>query len=54
MADNMPKSDPRMVWQLTVEELESIFQRAVKAQAPKEDRLLTVEEVCKVLNVSEE
>ena len=54
MAEMVPKTDSRMVVQLTVDELEAMLHRAAKAQAPKDDKLLTIEEVCKILNVSEE
>jgi hypothetical protein len=54
MADIIPKTDSRMVWQLTVEEFESMLLKAGRAQAPKDDKLLTIEQVCETLNVSEE
>jgi len=54
MSAQTPKTDSRLLWQLTVEELEAILQKALRAAAPKEDKLLTVEQVCEVLNVSEE
>jgi predicted DNA-binding transcriptional regulator AlpA len=48
-----PAKDKTFVVHLTVEELSGIVQDAVKLalkSAPKEDRLLTVEDCCKVLN----
>jgi excisionase family DNA binding protein len=54
MADIIPKTDSRMVWQLTVAELESMLQKAAKAASSKEDKLLTIEQVCDTLNVSDE
>jgi excisionase family DNA binding protein len=54
MANIIPKSDSRMVWQLTIEEFESMLQKAARAAAPKEDKLLTIEQVCEALNVSDE
>jgi excisionase family DNA binding protein len=42
---------------LTVEELSAIVEQAVKAaidSAPREDKLLTVEQACQLLNVSED
>jgi excisionase family DNA binding protein len=53
MADIAPKTDSRMVVQLTVEEFESMLQKAARAAAPK-DELLTIEQVCEVLKVSDE
>jgi excisionase family DNA binding protein len=52
--DTAKQTDSRMVVQLTVEELESMLQRAAKVQAPKEDTLLTIEQVCEVLKVNPE
>jgi predicted DNA-binding transcriptional regulator AlpA len=46
-----------LVVQLTADELSAIVQDAVKSairSAPKEDRLLTVAEVCEILNVNAE
>jgi hypothetical protein len=43
--------------QLTADELSAIVQDAVKSalrSAPRDDKLLTVEEVCKTLNVNPE
>jgi len=54
MAEAIKSADSRMVFQLTVEELESMLQRAAKVQTPKDDKLLTIEQVCEVLNVSED
>jgi len=54
MAEAIKNADSRMVFQLTVEEFESMLQKAAKAQAPKDDKLLTIEQVCEVLNVSED
>jgi excisionase family DNA binding protein len=54
MSEQAPKADSRMVVQLTVEEFESMLQRVARAAAPKEDKLLTIEQVCEVLNVSDE
>jgi excisionase family DNA binding protein len=51
------KNKAPLVVQLTVEELESIVKTAVIAAlraTPKDDKLLTVEEVCQVLNVNSE
>jgi excisionase family DNA binding protein len=48
--------DPLVV-QLTVEELSEIVREAVKnamKAAPRDDHLLTIEQVCECLNVSEE
>ncbi len=52
-----PAKTKALLVHLTAEELAAVVQDAVKAalrSAPKEDRLLTLEEVCKILNVSEE
>jgi len=54
MSAETPKTDSRLLWQLTVEELEAMLQKAARAASPKEDKLLTIAEVCKTLNVSEE
>jgi excisionase family DNA binding protein len=54
MADIASKTDSRMLWQLTVEEFESMLQKAAKAASPREDKLLTIEQVCDTLNVSDE
>jgi hypothetical protein len=46
-----------LIVQLTAEDLTAIVQDAVKSamrSAPKDDRLLTVAQVCEVLNVNEE
>jgi excisionase family DNA binding protein len=51
------KNKEPLVVQLTVEELSEILREALKdalKAAPRDDRLLTVEQVCEVLNVSEE
>ncbi len=51
------KNKEPLVVQLTVAELSEIISEAVKIAmktAPKDDRLLTVEQVCELLNVSEE
>jgi predicted DNA-binding transcriptional regulator AlpA len=54
---NDPAKAKALLVHLTADELSAIVQDAVKAamrSAPKEDRLLTVEQVCQILNVSEE
>ena len=54
---DLAKNTPLLVVQLTADELSAIVQDAVKSalrSAPKEDRLLTVEEVCKTLRVNPE
>jgi excisionase family DNA binding protein len=51
------KNKELLVVQLTVDELSEIVREAVKTglkAAPKDDRLLTVEQACEVLQVSEE
>jgi excisionase family DNA binding protein len=54
MNEAAKKTDSRMVVQLTVDELESMLERAAKVAAPKDDKLLTIEQVCDTLNVSPE
>jgi excisionase family DNA binding protein len=52
-----PAKNKILVVQLTAEELSAIVQDAVKSavrSAPKDDKLLTVEEVCAVLNVKDD
>lgn len=52
-----PVKNKALVVQLTAEELAAIVQDAVKSavrSAPKDDRLLTVEQVCEILNVDKE
>lgn len=44
----------RLLIHLTVEELTEIVQQAALKSAPKEDRCLTIEEVCQILKVSED
>jgi len=48
------KNKERLVIHLTVEELTEIVHQAALKSAPKEDRLLTIEQVCETLNVSDE
>jgi excisionase family DNA binding protein len=51
---DLPESRKALVVQLTTDELRTIVEDAVRSalkSAPKEDRLLTVDEVCKILNV---
>jgi predicted DNA-binding transcriptional regulator AlpA len=48
------KNKERLVVHLTVEELFEVVQAAALKSQPKDDRLLTIEQVCEVLNVSEE
>jgi predicted DNA-binding transcriptional regulator AlpA len=51
------KNKERLVVQLTVEELSEIVREAIISAlkaGPREDKLLKAEEVCKILNVSEE
>jgi excisionase family DNA binding protein len=51
------KNKEPLVVQLTVEELSEIVREVVKNAlkvAPRDDRLLTIEQVCEVLNVSDE
>ena len=54
MGETAKKTDSRMVWQLTVEEFESMLQKAARAAAPKEDKLLTIAQVREKLNVNDE
>ena len=57
MSEQAAKNKEPLVVQLTVEELSEIVRESVKSAlkaAPRDDRLLTIEEVCKVLNVSDE
>jgi excisionase family DNA binding protein len=57
MSEPANKPDSRMVMTITTDELEQIVQRAVLAalrSAPREDKLLTVEQVCQILNVKDE
>jgi len=52
-----PAKNKALVVHLTAEDLSVIVQDAVKSamkSAPKDDRLLNVEQVCEILNVSEE
>jgi excisionase family DNA binding protein len=52
-----PAKNKALLVHLTAEELSAIVQDAVKSamkSAPREDKLLTVEQVCEVLNVTEE
>ena len=54
---NEPATNKVLVVQLTADELSAIVQDAVKSamrSAPKEDRLLTVAQVCEVLNVNDD
>ena len=48
------KNKERLVVHLTVEELTEIVRQAALKSTPREDRLLTIEDVCEILNVSEE
>jgi hypothetical protein len=51
------KNKSLLVVQLTADELSALVQEAVKSalrSAPRDDKLLTVEEVCKALNVNPE
>lgn len=57
MSEQAAKNKEPLVVQLTVEELSEIVRESVKSAlkaAPRDDRLLTIEEVCEVLNVSDE
>jgi excisionase family DNA binding protein len=57
MSEPAAKNKEPLVVQLTVEELSEIVREAVKNAlkvAPKDDRLLTIEQVCEALNVSDE
>ena len=50
-----PEKTKALVVQMTTEELSAIVADAVRSatrSAPKEDRLLTVEQVCEILNVT--
>jgi D-aminopeptidase len=52
-----PAKNKLLAVQLTTEELSAIVQDAVKSalrSAPRDDRLLTVAQVCQSLNVTEE
>ena len=51
------KNKPLLVVQLTEDQLFTIMQDAVKSalrSAPRDDKLLTVEEVCQILHVNPE
>jgi len=57
MSESAKKTDSRLLVTVSIEELESIVQRAVVTAlrvTPKEDKLLTVEQVCQVLHVTDE
>ncbi len=52
-----PAKNKVLIVQLTAEDLSAIVQDAVKSairSSPRDDRLLTVEQVCETLNVNEE
>jgi excisionase family DNA binding protein len=56
MSETANKPDSRLLVAITTDELEHIVQRAVVSalrSAPRDDKLLTVEQVCEVLNVNE-
>jgi excisionase family DNA binding protein len=55
--ESLKKTASAMVVQLSTDELRAIVRNEVQAalkSAPKDDKLLTVEEVCAVLNVNPE
>ena len=57
MAEPVKKKDPKMVVQLTDDELKSIVTEAVQVALradQRDDKLLSVEQVCEILNVREE
>ena len=57
MSEPAKNTESRLLVTLSTDELESVVQRAVIAAlraAPRDDKLLTVEEVCHVLNVNSE
>jgi excisionase family DNA binding protein len=54
MSEPAKKTDSRLLVTVSVEELEAILQRVMLRASPKEDRLLTIEEVCQMLNVNSE
>jgi excisionase family DNA binding protein len=57
MSEPAKKAASKMVVQLSADELQSIVMDAVGAAIrtmPRDDKLLTVEQVCEILNTSEE
>jgi hypothetical protein len=57
MTEPAKKIDSRLLVTVSIEEMESIVHRAVIAAlraTPREDKLLTVEQVCEILNATEE
>ncbi len=57
MSEPAKNADSRMLVQLSVDDLRAIVAEAIRAEAkalPKEDKLLTVEQVCEILNVEKE
>ena len=57
MNEPLKKLDSKLLVQISTDELEAIVQRAVLTAlklAPQDDKLLTVEQVCEILNTSEE
>lgn len=57
MSDPAKKTDSRLLVTVSIEEMESIVHRAVVTAlraTPREDKLLTVEQVCSTLNATEE
>jgi len=57
MSDPAKKTDSRLLVTVGVEEMEAIVHRAVIAAlraAPRDDKLLTVEQVCEILNATQE
>src|SRR5687767_8508122 len=57
MNEPLKKLDSKLLVQISTDELEAIVQRAVQAAlkvAPRDDTLLTVQQVCDVLNTTEQ
>ena len=57
MSELVAKNKEPLVVQLTVDELSEIVREAVRIAlkaSPRDDELLTIEQVCKVLNVNNE
>ena len=57
MTEPAARNKELLVVQLTIDELSGVIREAVKnalKAAPRDDRLLTIEQVCEALNVSDE
>jgi predicted DNA-binding transcriptional regulator AlpA len=57
MSEPAKKPDSKMLVQLSTDELRAVVSEAVQAAmraVPRDDRLLTVEQVCEILNTTEE